>query len=76
MIKREVRDKRIRYYKSSKRLRELSAPCGEESSKQINKIRKSQNELYMKWRFYDGFIKASEKHNSKFKEELIKGNMD
>ena len=68
-IKREVRDKREKLYKSSRRLRELSAPCGEESQKQLNKMRKTQKELYEKWRFYNGIIKTSEKFSNTENQE-------
>ena len=62
-MKRDVRDKRKKYLKDSMRLKELTAPCGQENYDQIMKMRKAQKELYEKWRFYDGIIKANEKFN-------------
>lgn len=62
-IKRDIREKREKLYKDSRRLRELSAPCGEESDRQLKKMRKDQKVLYEKWRFYDGIIKTHEKVN-------------
>lgn len=60
-LKRDVREKREKLYKNSRRLRELTAPCGEESDRQLKKMRKDQKDLYEKWRFYDGIIKMHEK---------------
>lgn len=67
-MKREVRDKRYKYLICSARLRELSAPCGEETKSQTIKIRETQKKIYMKWRFYDGYIKACEQLNKQNKE--------
>ena len=43
------------------RLRELTAPGGEETTQQTLKMREDQQKLYKKWRFYDEIIKANEK---------------
>ena len=63
-IKREIRDKRKKYFNSSKRLRELSAPFGDYTDTQCKVMRAKQKEFYDKWRFYDGLIKASEKEST------------
>jgi hypothetical protein len=63
-VKREIREKRKTYLTGAMRLRELSAPCGDYTDRQLKKIRVKQKELYDKWRFYDGLIKAGEKKHT------------
>ena len=69
-VKRDIREARKKYLLYAIRLRELSAPCGNESKKQLDKMRKDQRTLYEKWRFYDGFIKTSERFDKKDVSEI------
>lgn len=68
-LKKDVRETRKKYLLYAIRLRELSAPCGNESQKQLDRMRKDQKILYEKWRFYDGIIKTNEKLNKKLSKE-------
>lgn len=58
-MKREIREKRKKIYLESKRLREI-AYLGSTFEK-AEEIRKEQDDLYKKSKFYDGIIKAMEK---------------
>lgn len=69
-VKRDIREARKKYLLYAIRLRELSAPCGSETKKQLDKMRKDQRVLYEKWRFYDGFIKTSERLDKKDISEI------
>lgn len=56
MITRDIRDARNRLLKQSKLLKiKLQSS---KSFYQFIKVQKEQDEIYKKWRFYDGIIKA------------------
>lgn len=61
-MKKEIRDKRKKLLKESLRLRDLA---NETPGEKGFEIRDNQNDVYHKWKFYDGIIKADDKINRK-----------
>ena len=59
-MKKEIREKRHDLYRKSLKLRDLSNSFDGEKSYEI---RKKQDEIYNKWKFYNNIIKADDKIN-------------
>lgn len=58
-MKREIREKRNEFLKESVKLRNLALDFKGEKSFEV---RKKQNEIYNKWKFYSNIIKEMEKN--------------
>ena len=56
----EIRNKRNELYKKSTKLQSLAI---DKNNKKSYEVRKKHDEVYNKWKFYDGFIKAQESNN-------------
>lgn len=59
MGNKNLRDERYKILRQSTLLQQ--AVINEDNKGKAFKIKKKQNEVYKKWKFYDGFIKAQEK---------------
>lgn len=59
MINKETRQKRSELCRESFRIRK--AMSEDVSYEKMMELKRKQNEIYKKWDFYNGFIKAQEK---------------
>lgn len=60
-MKREIRDKRHKLLLRSKALKEAKFNEKLQKGDEVSKLIKDQEEVYKKWAFFDGIIKADEK---------------
>lgn len=58
-MKREIRDKRTELYFKSIRLQ--SCMFDSSTVKKTQELKKEQDDVYNRWKFYDGILKANDK---------------
>lgn len=60
-MKREIRDKRHKLLLRSRELKDAKFNEKLQKGNEVSRLIKDQEEVYKKWAFYDGIIKADEK---------------